>query len=167
MQSTAKAVWECFRQLGMDSLRGVGSSRAGLNIHPHLMEDDGNTLRSSYFAVISGVGDLQGTYTQKVARRYKGSQRSVFISRMISEPRFRVGHRGASAFSSMQVILEESADDRDEGALQRGTRDTSCQETVMAFTAWDELVPPFPIDVETVLLGNICNTSATTVSASV
>ncbi|KAK1935806.1 hypothetical protein P3T76_010500 [Phytophthora citrophthora] len=161
-QSTAKAVWECFRNLGEVNLRGVGSSNAILNAHPHIMEDEGNTLRRSFFAVISGVGDLEGTYTQKVAKRYKDSDRSVLITRLITEPRFKGSTRGVSATTSMQVVLEDGGGGTGTtvmkiyfSAERAGKPAKEDPATTMAFAAWDELVPRFPADVETFALDNI------------
>ncbi|KUF78445.1 hypothetical protein AM587_10012919 [Phytophthora nicotianae] len=168
MQSTANAVWECFRLLGLANLQGVGSSSAVFNVHPNIMEEDGDTIRSSFFAVISGVGDLEGTYNEKVVRRYKDSHRSVFICRVVSKPKFKHGNRGAPATSSAQVVLEESADDVNTTVMKvyfSAERETPAAKddpaTVLAFAAWDELVPRIPVDIETILLDNICKASAT------
>ncbi|POM77218.1 Hypothetical protein PHPALM_5430 [Phytophthora palmivora] len=96
MQATEKAVWECLRRLALDNLRGVGGSNALVNVHPNCTKEDGDTLQSHFFAVISGIEDLTGTYNLKVARRYKGSDRTTFVCRIISEPKFESRKQGVN-----------------------------------------------------------------------
>ncbi|KAL3670616.1 hypothetical protein V7S43_003808 [Phytophthora oleae] len=140
-QSTARAVWECFRNLGEANLRGVGSSTAVLNTHTHTMEDDGDTLRRSFFAVISGVGDIEGTYTHNT--------------------------RGVIATTTLQVVLEDGVDGASTtvmkvyfSAEREGQAAKEDPTTEMAFAAWDEVVPRFPVDVETSALDNILSNFA-------
>ncbi|KAG1712894.1 hypothetical protein DVH05_000629 [Phytophthora capsici] len=173
-KATTEAVWGCFRSLGEVNLRGVCSSKAILNTYPHIMEDEGDTIRRSFFAVISGVGNFEGTYTQKVARRYKSTDRSVLIARLISEPRFKGNTRGVSATTSMQVVLEEGRDGANTtvmkiyfSAERAGHAAKEDPATEMAFAAWDKLVPQFPVDVETFALDNICSNFASAPMTSV
>ncbi|OWZ20200.1 hypothetical protein PHMEG_0005413 [Phytophthora megakarya] len=169
IHTTETAVWECLRHVAMDNLREVGSSNGRVNVHPYTTEEEGDTLRSSFFAVMSGVGDLAGTFNTKVVRRYRGEDKITFVFRVISEPKFERGRQGISATTTMQIVLN-TVDTGDEDATtmmkvyftaERST--LAAREdpaTPMAFAAWDKLVPRFPIDVESILLDGKRNTSA-------
>ncbi|KAE9276468.1 hypothetical protein PR003_g29054 [Phytophthora rubi] len=160
IQETDRAVWRCLGSLGLTNMQDVGGPGVRFNCHSDPMEADDNTLQTTFSVVISGVEKLVGTYNQKVVRRYKDNERVVFICRVLSEPRFQSGQSGVSATTTTHIILEapeESATDLTEMKIYFGAeRDVSTTEkdttAPWAIAAWDELVPRFAGDVETILL---------------
>ncbi|POM70601.1 Hypothetical protein PHPALM_12932 [Phytophthora palmivora] len=164
--ATENAVWECLRRLGMNSLHGVGASNAHVNVHPFAIVEEGNTLRSSFFTVISGTGDHIGNMNWKVARRYKDAGRTTFTCRIVSESTFQGGESSFSSTYTMQIVMNKTAEDADVTTVmiyfsaERATLPPQDDPvTQIACAAWDKHIPRFPIDVESVLLDSIYNTS--------
>lgn len=151
----------------MSGLRHFSGKNEQLNVQTHHTEDKGDTHCASFSAVISGIPDLVGTYTQKVVRRYKTFNGSAFICRLISEPRFDSGRQGVQTTVTVHVVLEESERKGEEASIMKlyfsASRQTSAGKknppSPMAVAAWDELVPRFLGDIETIILDEACSTS--------
>lgn len=155
----------------MTNMRGVGGNdEVCFNTHQDQMDEEGDVLRNSFVGMISGVEDVVGAYTRKVARRFRTMDQTVFICRMISEPKFGSGRQGVVSTTTTTRITVAKADNIDDGeddttimkVCFRTERDISAGQkdptASLAIATWDTLVPQLPDDVAATLLSEACST---------
>ncbi|RLN94655.1 hypothetical protein BBJ28_00004086 [Nothophytophthora sp. Chile5] len=171
VSKTERAVWATLGQLGMEGLQCVRNVNAQVDFHAQHSQDTGDTMMTSFLASTSGFRDLSSVHIRKVVRKYVEADRTVFICRMVTEPKFDCGRVGVILRMTQRVVVGKapplSVDEEETTLIQSHVsvsrhvptdqqRRRSTENADLAIAAWDEAMSRISHQVENFLLDETC-----------